>query len=273
MQNERLAIAERIGRDDLQSGVLLELNDVYNARLEIDQRTSRSRSRSRSPGRAGARPRGAGSCARPAGKPRSSGRLGDAEAALDEARAIFSESGAALTLARTLNWLGASSGTSAISTAPRRTCGRRFACSSRSRIGGRWSRASDCWRRCCSTRGASRRRSGSPWSPARPSARGTCHRARRHGLRSGSSGPPRDGTTRQSCSCGSRRRSCGRPGSGAIRSQPLEALAEFLRARDRDDEAVEVEEALAALSATRGFRSRVEVPPSQAWWPAQPVAG
>ena len=28
---------------------------------------------------------------------------------------------------------------------------------------------------------------------------------------------------------------------------PLEALAEFLRARDRDDEAVEVEEALAAL--------------------------
>ena len=37
LANERLAIAERIGRADLQSGVLLELNDVYNARLETDR--------------------------------------------------------------------------------------------------------------------------------------------------------------------------------------------------------------------------------------------
>ena len=36
-RNERLAIAERIGRADLQSGVLLELNDVYNARLETER--------------------------------------------------------------------------------------------------------------------------------------------------------------------------------------------------------------------------------------------
>ena len=37
LATERLAIAERIGRNDLQSGVLLELNDVYNARLEPDR--------------------------------------------------------------------------------------------------------------------------------------------------------------------------------------------------------------------------------------------
>ena len=33
---------------------------------------------------------------------------------------------------------------------------------------------------------------------------------------------------------------------------PLEALAEFLRARDRDDEAAEVEEALASCSSSAG---------------------
>ena len=37
LATERLAIAERIGRTDLQSGVLLELNDVYNARLETER--------------------------------------------------------------------------------------------------------------------------------------------------------------------------------------------------------------------------------------------
>jgi len=37
---------------------------------------------------------------------------------------------------------------------------------------------------------------------------------------------------------------------------PLEALAEFLRARDRDDEAVEVEEELAALLGTPRVEAR-----------------
>ena len=66
----------------------------------------RWRVRSSSPTRAAARRRAAGSL-RAAGRQAAlDGRLDEAEAALEQARALFAESGAALTLARTLNWLG-----------------------------------------------------------------------------------------------------------------------------------------------------------------------
>ena len=104
--NERLAIAERIGRADLQSGVLLELNDVYNARLETERAHEPLALAIELAGTSGS-PTTRGWILRASGRQAAiEGRLGDAEAALDEARAIFTESGAALTLARTLNWLG-----------------------------------------------------------------------------------------------------------------------------------------------------------------------
>ena len=82
------------------------------------------------------------------------GRLDEAEAALEQARALFAESGAALTLAATLNYLGD------------RRAGRGATCAraeeppargdphpaSRSRTVGRSSRASGSSRRCCSRR-------------------------------------------------------------------------------------------------------------------------
>ena len=106
LANERLAIAERIGRADLQSGVLLELNDVYNASLETERAHEPLTLAVELAGTSGS-PTTRGWILRASGRQAAiEGRLVDAEAALDEARAIFSESGATLTLARTLNWLG-----------------------------------------------------------------------------------------------------------------------------------------------------------------------
>ena len=220
LANERLAIAERIGRADLQSGVLLELNDVYNARLETERAHEplalaiELAEDERQPDDAGldpARVRPAGRARGPPRRRRGRARRGASDLHRERGDA---DARPHAELARRRR-----SGTSATSTGPRRPCGRRFACSSRSRTGGRSSRASASWRRCCSTRGASRRRSASRSNPARPSAPATCRRARRRGLRSGSSGRRRGRTTRPSGSCGSQRRSCGRPGSGAIRSR------------------------------------------------------
>ena len=74
LATERLAIAERIGRSDLQSGVLLELNDIYNAAPRARARLrAAARARSSSRARAAARRRGGGSCARPGGRRRSRG--------------------------------------------------------------------------------------------------------------------------------------------------------------------------------------------------------
>ncbi len=103
---ERIAIAERIERLDLQSSVLLELNDMYNARLELGkaleplQRAVELAEASGSPTTRGWVLRGVGRQAA------FEGRLAEAEVALEQARIIFAESGAALTLGRTLNWLG-----------------------------------------------------------------------------------------------------------------------------------------------------------------------
>ena len=254
LANERLAIAERIGRADLQSGVLLELNDVYNARLEPERalRAARARDRARRR-RAGARRRGAGSLRAVGRQAAIEGRLVDAEAALEEARALFAESGAALTLARTLNWLGIVVWEQARPRrAPRRSCARRSACSSRSRTGARSSRASACSPRCCSTRGGSRRRSGSRSRRARRSARATSSSARRPGSRSGSCGPRRGRDDEAERLLREADEILRPTGFRRHRIAPLEALAAFLRARDRDDEAVEVEEALGELLPSAG---------------------
>jgi tetratricopeptide (TPR) repeat protein len=105
LATERLAIAQRIDRRDLQVSVLLELNDVHNHRLEWD--------RAREPLRQaveltaeGASPTTRGWTLRAVGRQELlEGRLQEAESALQQARELFAESGAALTLGRTLNFL------------------------------------------------------------------------------------------------------------------------------------------------------------------------
>jgi tetratricopeptide (TPR) repeat protein len=86
--------------------VLLELNDIYNQRLESGkaypplERAIELASESSSPTTRGWTLRAAGRQAL------LDDRLDEAESSLEQARALFSESGAALTLGRTLNWLG-----------------------------------------------------------------------------------------------------------------------------------------------------------------------
>ena len=248
LANERLAIAERIGRADLQSGVLLELNDVYNARLETERAHEPLALAIELAGTSGS-PTTRGWILRASGRQAAiEGRLADAEAALEEARALFAESGAALTLARTLNWLGVV----ALGQArpPRR-------------------------------RGDPAR--GDPAAQADPGSRDDGREPAPAGAGAARPGPPRRGgaasrsrRARPSAPGTSSSRSTTRLALGLVRAAqgrddeaerllreseeilrptgfrrhqiaPLEALAEFLRARDRDDEAVEVEEALAAL--------------------------
>ncbi len=103
---ERLEIAERIARRDLQSGVLLELNDVYNARVEPERAREPLR-RAIELARESGSPTTRGWILRATGRQAAlDGRLDEAEASLELARSLFAESGAALTLGRTLNWLG-----------------------------------------------------------------------------------------------------------------------------------------------------------------------
>ncbi len=102
---ERLAIAERIGRLDLQCGALLELSEVYNARLESERayelllRATALAEESGSPTTRGWALRASGRQAE------LDGRLVEAETLLEQARELFAESGAALTLGRTVNRL------------------------------------------------------------------------------------------------------------------------------------------------------------------------
>jgi class 3 adenylate cyclase/tetratricopeptide (TPR) repeat protein len=106
LATERLPIAERIARPDLQSGVLLELNDVYNNRLEVEKAHEPLRRAIGLAGESGS-PTTRGWILRAVGRQAAiEGRLADAEAALEQARMLFAESGAAMTLGRTLNWLG-----------------------------------------------------------------------------------------------------------------------------------------------------------------------
>ncbi len=106
ISTERLAIAERIGRSDLQSGVLLELNDIYNQRLE-PEKARQPLERALELALGSTSPTTRGWTLRAAGRQALlEGRLDEAESALEQARAIFAESGAALTMARTMNYLG-----------------------------------------------------------------------------------------------------------------------------------------------------------------------
>ncbi len=105
LANERLVIAERIGRPDLLSGVLLELNDIFNARLEPDRAHEPLARAVELAGTSGS-PTIRGWILRATGRQAAlEGRLGEAESLLEQARVLFAESGAALTLARTLNAL------------------------------------------------------------------------------------------------------------------------------------------------------------------------
>ena len=103
---ERLVIAERITRPDLASGVLLELNDVYNARLEPERAHEPLQRAIELSGETGS-PTTRGWILRASGRQAViEGRLAEAEESLEQARSLFVESGAAITLGRTLNWLG-----------------------------------------------------------------------------------------------------------------------------------------------------------------------
>ena len=74
-----------------------------------------------------------------------------------------------------------------------------------------------------------------------------CRRARRRGSRSGSCGAAQGRDDEAERLLREADEILRPTGFRRHRIAPLEALAEFLRSRDRDDEAVEVEEALAAL--------------------------
>jgi class 3 adenylate cyclase/tetratricopeptide (TPR) repeat protein len=244
---ERLAIAERIGRADLQSGVLLELNDVYNARLETERAHEPLASAIELAGNSGS-PTTRGWILRASGRQAAlEGRLADAEASLEEARALFAESGAALTLARTLNWLG-------VVVWERRDL----------------QRAEEILREAIRLLKPIQDR-GTVVESQRLLAQvlleqGRLEEAERFALESRETVGPGDvssgSTTR--LALGLVRAAQGRDDeaerllreaeeilrpTGFRRHQiaPLEALAEFLRSRDRDDEATEVEDALAAL--------------------------
>ncbi len=106
LATERLAIAERIVRPDLRSAVLIELNDDYNARLEPDRAVEALALAIELAGQSGS-PTTRGWILRATGRQALlEGRHDDAEVALEQARALFAESGVALSLGRTLNSLG-----------------------------------------------------------------------------------------------------------------------------------------------------------------------
>ena len=102
---EGLAVAERIERRDLEISELLELNDLYNQRLE-PERARPPLERAIELAAEGASPTTRGWVLRASGRQALvDGRLDDAQAALEQAQELFVESGAALTLGRTLNYL------------------------------------------------------------------------------------------------------------------------------------------------------------------------
>ncbi len=106
LATEKLAIAERIGRPDLQAGVLLELADIHDARLEpvpAQEALERAVELADESGS----PRSRAWTLRMAGRLAAvHGRLDEAEASLQQACTLFAESGIELSHARTLNSLG-----------------------------------------------------------------------------------------------------------------------------------------------------------------------
>jgi len=106
LANEKLEIAERIGRLDLQAGVLLEMADIHDVRLE-PALARESLERAIELADASGSPRSRAWTLRMAGNLAAlHGRLDEAEASLEQARALFAESGIKLSHARTLNGLG-----------------------------------------------------------------------------------------------------------------------------------------------------------------------
>lgn len=106
LANQKLEIAERIGRPDLQAGVLLEMADIHDVRLEpalAQESLERAVELSDESGS----PRSRAWTLRMAGNLAAvHGRLDEADASLEQARALFAESGIKLSHARTLNGLG-----------------------------------------------------------------------------------------------------------------------------------------------------------------------
>jgi class 3 adenylate cyclase/tetratricopeptide (TPR) repeat protein len=247
LATERLAIAERIDRRDLQISVLLELNDVHNHRLEWD--------RAREPLRRaveltaqGASPTTRGWTLRAMGRQELlEGRLQEAESALQQARELFAESGAALTLGRTLNFLAIVVGLEGEST--RAEGYLREAIRVLKPLGDR------------GTLVESQRLLSQALL-----AQGRVDEAERLALESRDTVGCRDvsSSSTSRLALGLVRAAQGRDeeaeellrqayeilrptGYRQHRIAPLEALAQFLRVRGRDDEAAEVEETLAAL--------------------------
>ncbi len=106
LAHERLEIAERTERLDLQGAVLLELAGIYSSRLE-NERARELLARAVELAGDSPSPTTRAWILRARGRQAVlDGRLDDAEALLEEARGLFVESSAAMTLGRTLNWLG-----------------------------------------------------------------------------------------------------------------------------------------------------------------------
>ena len=106
LATEKLAIAEHIERRDLQSGVLLELTEVHYARLEPDLARG-PLARARELAAESGSPTTRALTLRVEGKQAAvEGRLDEAEESLEQARELFAEGGVTIQLARTLNALG-----------------------------------------------------------------------------------------------------------------------------------------------------------------------
>jgi predicted ATPase/class 3 adenylate cyclase len=105
LAQDELAIAQHLGRADLESGVLLELSDLHHARLEREPAAAYL-ARARSLAEQSGRPTSLAYVLRLEGRHAvTDGRLDDACTLLEQARDLFQESGMTMPLARTLNWL------------------------------------------------------------------------------------------------------------------------------------------------------------------------
>ncbi len=106
LADEKLEIAERIHRPDLQAGVLLELADLHDVRLEPELAKDALERATALAEESGSRRSRAWTLRMAGNQAALHGRLDDGEALLEEALALFAESGISLSSARTLNGLG-----------------------------------------------------------------------------------------------------------------------------------------------------------------------
>lgn len=106
LADEKLEIAERIRRPDLQARVLLELADLHDVRLEPELAKDALERATALAEESGSRRSRAWTLRLAGNQAALHGRLDDGEALLEEALALFAESGISLSSARTLNGLG-----------------------------------------------------------------------------------------------------------------------------------------------------------------------